>query len=184
MTDQLRVWKVLLVLLISMTCGAIILMGLGNNPPSAGAFSLASYYKLDPPDAAVSACKTPILHGWQRIEITFSRTQGGDIEYLSSLEGLQNPSQLNAHFVVCNGVKGDDGLIQPTQRWKLQQPTRPQRNWGLQNQTISICVVADTPSTPATDCQMRRVSALVQTLSRKFRIDSESISWPGDLAGR
>ncbi|MCK4821571.1 hypothetical protein KA005_37740, partial [bacterium] len=48
MPNQVRVAKVLATLLTSMTIGAIVLMALGHNPPSAGPFSLWTYYRLDP----------------------------------------------------------------------------------------------------------------------------------------
>ena len=48
MPNQARVAKVLAALLASMTTGAIVLMALGHNPPSAGPFSLWTYCSLDP----------------------------------------------------------------------------------------------------------------------------------------
>ncbi len=46
MSDQSRVAKVLAALLVSMTTGAVVLMALGNNPPSAGAFCLQAIIVL------------------------------------------------------------------------------------------------------------------------------------------
>ena len=52
MTNQLRVWKVLIVLLVSMTSGAIILMSLSAGPLSAGPPPLCVYPHLHRPASA------------------------------------------------------------------------------------------------------------------------------------
>jgi hypothetical protein len=55
MPNQARVAKVLATLLASMTTGAIVLMALGHNPPSAGPFSLSAFCRLDPVKKAISS---------------------------------------------------------------------------------------------------------------------------------
>lgn len=183
MTDQARVWKVLLVLLTSMTVGTIVLMGLGNNAPVAGAFSLSSYYKLASPTQAVASRSSQQPNRWERIEVIYSGTWFGDKEALAILHGLPDSSELNTHFIICNeqGPHTTDGQIQATERWQTQQSVTPQRNWGQPERTISICVIADGKSTPATDCQIRRTSALIEVLRNRFQIDPSKIHWPGEL---
>jgi hypothetical protein len=100
--SQLRVWKALVMLLVSMTAGAMLLMTLGDNPPSAGAFCLSSYYRLASPDQAVASRTLQILGRWQRIEICYSGTRGGNIEWLAYLQGLARLQDLECHFVLCN----------------------------------------------------------------------------------
>lgn len=181
MASQLRVWKVLLALLVSMTLGAIILMILGNNPPSAGAFCLSTYYRLDSADKAVLSRTTPPLDRWKRIEIYYSGTRVGNIELLTSLEGQTSTKDINCHFVVCNGSGGQDGEIQSTERWQNQQPIRPSQNWFGPDETIRICVVADGKTAYPTDFQVKRVEALVETLCRKFNIPQQNVYYPGDV---
>jgi hypothetical protein len=173
MTDQSRVWKVLVMLLASMTVGTVVLMSLGNTPPVSGAFSLSSYYKLTPMSKVIASTITPHADRWEQIEITYSKTRYGDIEYLANLDG-HDAASLNAHFVVCNGLGDDvsDGQILSTERWQKQQSAQPQWNWGHPEKTISIVIVANPPLTPETDYQMSRVKALVEALSHRFGIRS------------
>lgn len=183
MTDQSRVWRVLLVLLASMTIGTMVLMALGNNAPVSGAFSLSSYYKLASPTRVICSRMPQQPNRWERIEISYSGTRFGDIRTLAILHGLENPEALNTHFVVCNGQGPNctEGQIQATERWQTQHSIQPQRNWGQPERTIAICVIADNPSVPPTDCQIRRVSALVEALCNRFQIDPSHIHWPGEL---
>jgi len=178
---QLRVWKALLMLLVSMTAGAMLLMTLGDNPPSAGAFCLSSYYKLASPDQAVASRTLQAMGRWQRIEICYSGTRGGNIEWLAYLQGLARLEDLECHFVLCNGLGGEDGQILTTDRWDSQQSVRPSQDGQYADGTIRICMVSDGRSTYPTDCQIKRVEALIDTLSRRFGIGPESVYYPADM---
>ena len=180
MSNQPRVIKVLTALLVSMTIGTIILIALGNKPPSAGAFCLSSYYKLDPIENAVasSACQSP--DRWNSIQIFYSRTPGGDINRLALLSGIA-PEQLNCHFVICNGRSGKDGRIQATQRWQRQWSISAGKNWYGSGQTIRICLIGDGQKIPPTDYQMKRLELLVKNLCRKFRIQPQKVYYPKDF---
>jgi len=109
MPNQARVAKVLATLLASMTIGAIVLMAivlmaLGHNPPSAGPFSLWTYYSLDPVKKAISTQAAQSSDNWNSIQIYYSNTATGNIEQLASLNGLTNPDDINCHFCVYNGL--------------------------------------------------------------------------------
>jgi hypothetical protein len=180
MSNQLRVVKVLAALLVSMTTGSVVLMALGNNPPSAGPFCLSSYYRLDPIDKALSssACQTP--NRWSYIEIYYSGSKYGNIEQLALANGLDSVEELNCHFVICNGLGGSDGQIQPTEKWQRQWSIVPGRDWYGSSQTIRICIIADGRTIWPTDCQIKRLEALVEGLCRKFHIRQEAIYYPSD----
>ena len=180
MSNQPRVAKVLAVLLISMTAGAIVLMALRNNPPSAGPFCLSSYYRLDPVEKAILSRAAQHRSRWSCIEIYYSGTKAGNIEQLASLSGLASPEDINCHFCLCNGLGGGDGQIQPTEKWQRQWSVIPSRTWYGSGQTIRICVIADGKTTHPTDFQIKRTEALVEELHRKFDITPESIYYPND----
>jgi hypothetical protein len=180
MSNQSRVAKVLAALLISMTTGAVVLMTLSNNPPSAGPFSLSSYYHLDPVEEAVLSRTIQSSSRWNRIEIYYSATKAGNIEQLASLSGLASPEDINSHFVICNGLGGGDGQIQPTEKWQRQWSIVPGKTWYGSGQTIRICVIADGKSTRPTDLQIRRAEALAEKLCRKFEIQPEAIYYSSD----
>jgi len=179
MSDQPRVAKVLAALLISMTLGAIVLLALGNNPPSAGAFSLWSYSKLNPVDTAIASRAPQAPQRWNCIEVYYSNTKAGNIEQLASLNGLTSPEDLNCHFSICNGLGGRNGQIQPTEKWQRQWSSIPGKTWYGTGQTIRICLIADRNAAP-TDSQIKRTEALVDRLCRKFNITDEQVYFPND----
>ena len=180
MSDRPRVARVLVALLVSMTAGAIVLMALGNNPPSVGPFQLSSYYRLDPIQKAVRSQAAQSPNRWSSIEIYYSGTKAGNIEQLASLRGLASPRDINCHFCLCNGLGGSDGQIQSTEKWQRQWSIIPGRTWYGSSRTIRLCIIADGKTTHPTDCQIRRVDALMQSLCRKFNVSAKSIYYPSD----
>lgn len=180
MSNQPRVAKVLAALLVSMTAGAIVLMALDNNPPSAGPFCLSSYYRLGPVEKAVFSRDVQSPDYWNRIEVYYSGTRAGNIEQLTSLGGLAGPEDINCHFVICNGLGGSDGQIQTTEKWQRQWSVVPGRSWYGSAQTIRICVVADGHSSHPTDSQKKRTDALVERLCRKFDIHPRFVYYPSN----
>jgi len=180
MPNQARVAKVLAALLASMTTGAIVLMALGHNPPSAGPFSLWTYYRLDPVKKAISSQVAQSEHRWDRIEIYYSGTRTGNVELLASLNGLASPKDANYHFCICNGFGGRDGQIQPTERWQRQRSAIPGGTWYGKSGAIRICVITDGKTVRPTDSQIKRIQVLVEGLSEEFSIRRESIDYPQD----
>jgi len=178
MSDRPRVAKVLAALLVSMTTGAIVLMALGNNPPSAGPFCLSTYYRLDSVESALASRLSASPGRWKCIEISYSGTRAGNIEQLASLAGLTNPDDLNCHFVIANGLGAADGQILTTERWQRQWSIAPDSAWLGSAQTIRICLVADGKAAPPTDSQLKRAEALVEALCRKFNIRPDNIYYP------
>jgi hypothetical protein len=186
MSTHSREKKVLVILGFSITLGAIILNALGHNPPSAGAFCLSRYYRLGSVKKAILSCADQSPKNWSQIKIDYSGTESGNIEQLALLSNVDNPGDVNYHFIICNGNGGHDGLIQPTDKWKRQLLIAEEQSRNdkqvfsetFSEQTIYICVIADNESTFATDCQVKRTDELVEGLCRKFNIQSESISYP------
>jgi len=180
MSNQPRIAKVLAALLISMTLGAIVLMALSGNPPSAGPFCLSSYYRLDPIEKTISSEMAQSPNRWNCIEIYYSATNAGNVEQLASLSGLTSPEDLNCHFVICNGLGAGDGQIQSTEKWQRQWSIVPGQTWYGTSQTIRICVIAAGETGSPTNLQIKRAEALIEALSRKFNIQPEYIYYPGN----
>jgi len=176
MPNQARVAKVLAILLASMTIGAIILMALGHNPPSAGPFSLWTYYSLDPVNKAISSRTIQSNDNWNSIEIYYSGTKSGNIEQLASMNGLVNSDVINCHFCVYNGLGGSDGQIQTTNKWQQQSLSTSAGS----NKTIRICIIADGKTKHPTDCQLKRIQVLIDALCKKFHIQLSSIEYPSE----
>jgi hypothetical protein len=175
MSNQPRVAKVLAALLVSMTAGAIILMALGDNSPSAGVFSLSSRI---PVQKAVHSRAYQTPGRWDRIEIYYSGTKAGNIEQLASLSGLASVKDINCHFVICNGLGGGDGHIQSTEKWQRQWSIIPGGSWYGSDKTIRVCVIADGKTAYSTDSQRKKAQVLVEELRRIFGIQAESVYYP------
>ena len=180
MSVRSREVKVLAAFLTSLTAGAIILIALGNDPPSAGAFCLSGYYSLEPVEKAIFSGPSQSLGRWDRIVIYYSGTEGGNMEQLPSVTGPASPADISCHFVICNGFGGADGQIQPTEKWRKQCSIIPGRSRNGSGRTIHICVIADGKTTRPTDLQIRRAEALVEALCREFNIQHKSIYYPND----
>ena len=180
MSNQPRVVKVLVALLVSMTAGASVLMALSGKPPLAGPFSLSGYIGLDPIKEAVRSKVEQRADRWSSVGVYYSGTGAGNIQQLASLYGLSKVEDLDCHFVVCNGLGGGNGQILSTQKWQRQWSIAPGRNWQGDSQTIRICVIADGRAIRPTDYQIKRVYALIDQLSRGFNIQPRSIRCPDD----
>lgn len=177
MSNQPRVARVLAVLLVAMTVAAIVLMALQGSPPSAGPFCLSSYYRLNPVAETVYSHAAQSPNRWSSIEAYCSGTAAGNIEQLASLGGLVTYEDINCHFVICNGLGGGDGQIQPTEKWQKQWSVVPDRNWYGSIQTIRICVIAEAGPT---DNQLKRLHDLSEVLCERFEISPENIYYPSN----
>ena len=180
MVNQPRVTKVLACLLLSMTTGAIVLLALGNNPPSAGPFCLSTYYRLDPVEKSLLSRNPMSPDRWNSIEIYYSNTKAGNIRQLVALSGLASPDDINCHFVICNGSGGRDGEIMAAEKWQRQWSIVPSQKWYGSNQTIRICLIADGKTVHPTDFQRKRLDALIEVLSRKFNIRPQNVYHPNN----
>jgi hypothetical protein len=178
MSKQPRVVKVLAALLVSMTTGAIVLMVLGNNPPSAGPFCLSAYYRLGSVDRVVRshACQSP--NRWSSIEIFFTGpATAAAIEHLTAARRSHRSPELNCHFVIGNGHQSGDGEIQATEKWQEQRSSKGYRG---SEQTIRICLIGDGRRSRATDYQLKRLEMLLDVLCRKFNVPADSVYLPRD----
>ena len=174
MTTHSRETKVLVVLGVSITLGAIILNALGHNPPSAGAFCLSRYYRLGSVKKTILSRADQSPGRWSQIEIYVSVPESGNIKSAyGGLSDVGGDEHINCHFVICNGRVGHDGQIEPTEKWQQQSLVE-----HYSKQTIRICVIADDKAKTPTDFQIKRTEALVEELCRKFHIQPESIRYP------
>ncbi len=164
-------------LVASMTVGALVLMALDDRPLSAGAFSLASYSRLNSIDQIVESRAVAKASRWDRIEIYYSRTKGGNLEQIAALNGHTSSEDVNFHFLICNGLGGSDGFVSASEKWQRQWSCLPGRNWYGSGQTIRICIVGDGV---ATDSQIKRLGTLAESLCRRFNISKGDVIYPGN----
>ena len=172
MASQNRTVAVLFTLLAAMTGGAVVLMALDNFAPSAGAYSLSSYLRLDSVEEVVGDSLQTTPAQWAGVEIFYSQTRGGNVQELALLAGLGGVKAPEFHFVVCNGNGADDGIIQASTQWREQSASG-------QSGIIRICVINDGQA-PATNSQIQRTNSLVETLIRRYTISPSQIRYPGN----
>jgi len=161
-----------------MTTGALVLMALDSKTPDAGAFSLASYTQLKGVNDVLSTQAALNKNNWQRIEVSYSNTQAGNINSIALVSGLTSSDDVNYHFVVCNGKGGENGLIQPTAKWKAQYPALANKSWYGSRNTIRVNVIANNSDAVPTDSQIKRVNNLLDSLCQKCSIEPINIDYP------
>lgn len=164
-----------------MTMGAVVLMALGNNPPSAGPFCLSTYYRLESVDHALRSRVQSLSGRWRSIEIAFSGTKGGNIDRLADAQGLRSGAEIGCHFVLCNGISAGDGEIQTTESWQGQTPVRPDPTGQGDKRTICICLIGNGVSALPTDYQLKRLEMLLEALCRRFDISPNAVYLPRDV---
>ena len=185
MGAQPREVKVLAALSTSMTIGFLVLMALGNNPPSAGAFCLSSYYRLEPVETVISCPIDTEIESWKRIKVSYvkmpiaqkSKTTNNQVEAVEQKTGPltsvpTESHQSRGHFFVCDGIIGHNGGILATNKWEKQEQIESE-----QGPTIFISVITDGHSNGPTGIQIERICALIVALSKRFDIPPEYISY-------
>ncbi|HOQ05007.1 MAG TPA: hypothetical protein PKY88_07340 [Anaerohalosphaeraceae bacterium] len=171
MNRRNRTFFVWVSLVASMTIAGLLLMALDQKTPMTGAYSLASYLRLDPIEKAAFRPITARPAEWNRIEVYYSRTNSGNAGDVAMISSLRGTARADFHFLVGNGKGAGDGQIQCTDSWVQQKTT---------NGIIRICVVADLYDSPVTAYQLRRTAALVEALSRRFNIKTQYIHYPAN----
>ena len=149
-------------------------MGLDNGALQGGAFSLSVFNNLPAIENVVLDSVTETHRKqWDGIEVFYSNTSSGNIQELTVLKSISGESNLDAHFVICNGKGGGQGEVQPTNQWKMQYP-------ALSGNTIRICLIfkADATSTIPTECQITRTDDLIRFFQNKFDIEDHNIIRP------
>jgi len=164
-----------------MTTGAVVLMALGNNPPSAGPFCLSTYYRLESVDHALRSRAQQSSGRWNSIEIAFSGTKGGNIERLADAQGLRSGADIKCHFVLCNGINAGDGEIQTTESWQSQAAVPRGPAGQSDERTVCICLIGNGVSALPTDYQLKRLEILLEALCRRFDISPDTVYLPRDV---
>lgn len=168
MKDQVRIARVLIALVVSMSAGAFVLMALDNQSLSGGAFSLSSLYSLNPVEEHVTS--GPVMIDWDGVEVYYSNPS------IKSFDELVAGGDLQLHFAITNVDCGKEGIIKSTVKWRKQKACELDIQQG--QRIIRICIIRDAVSSETTDCQVSRTRDLVETLSRMHNIPTSRIRYP------
>jgi N-acetyl-anhydromuramyl-L-alanine amidase AmpD len=159
-----RTKKVLAVLLVSMTVGALLLMAMESEPPRADRDSLAmaSGGRLQP--------NWTISHPWKRI-VVHASTGGADT------------LPRRCHFVVTGQPMSNGRSVRPTNLWKQQTPGYhiyvPGHDFNADS--IGICLMGDFSTTPPTPQQFQALVNLIRQLQKKSHIPNDNVYLHSEL---
>jgi hypothetical protein len=157
-----------------MTIGAVVLMALDRGSLKGGAFSLSLFIDLPGEEVVMQSIDKDVrVAEWSRVEVFYSDTCSGNVAELSVLKRLTDNEGLGAHFVICNGVGGKEGEIQPTQQWVGQEPAV-----AGHESTIRICLVGNGVENGLkvgpSETQINRANNLASFFCRQFKISSRT----------
>lgn len=184
--------RIFTALFISVAICATVLLALGKNPPSAGAFCLEDYYRLEPVEKSVPSTIPQISNRWNSIRIFYKKITKPDKAFIKDISRIR-PYDLQCHFYICKGYYGANGQIVSTEQWNEQLSIKSRSisgNEGLRihsdEKTIYICLLTDNGKRYPSDYQAKRLEALVGMLCKNFEIRPGSVRFPGlgPIAGR
>lgn len=178
MPGHARSTKVFVAALISALIGGLTLKALCDNPPSAGAFSLSEYYRLDSIEEVLRSDVPQSAEHWGHIVIYYSGSIVDAAREPEAINGTARRENTNCHFVIFNGVCGGDGQIQTTEKWRRQSSAAGSGRAGGKDGTIRLSILADGKIAVPTNLQIKRTESLVAALARRFNICSEFIHYP------
>lgn len=160
-TRTLKVW---ISLIASMTFGAVILLALDNQKVIDGPFSLASFKELETIPSVISHHSDNFNNNWTGVRVY-------------TLKHLNSSQKDDYHFIVGDGNLAVDGQILATKSWRSQHACLGLEKLVGKAETIMICLVTGDEDYP-TDSQLKRVTQLIESLSREFDIVADKIICP------
>ena len=178
MSSRERMTKVLSLLELSVTGGAIILRFLQPAPLlNVTAFSLAAAFN---PIQQIFETRVPVDAGkWQYIELHQSGGLKGNARSLAEFGRREGLGGSAYHFVITNGRGGPDGRIQVSQQWTEQKTQRAYgigRGLSSAGSTIRICLIGDFREGSPGPMQLSQLEALLRSLQQRCGIGAGNIS--------
>ncbi len=167
MLNHGRLIKVMLLLMMAMTAGALILFALEGRPIKPTAFSLSSHYRMPEIRNTLGIPHDVDLGQWRDIEISYQYNNG----QLTDGGRLSGSFSSQYHLVINSSMIDGQGPIFASPKWSSQSSCDlPDRSLGTP-QTIRICVVITSTNENGTSKQVRLLETLVSYLAKHFRVD-------------
>ena len=172
MVNQGRLTRVIIVLVVSMTLGALVLLTLEGKPIKPMAFSLSSQTQLPSVHQVLGTTVGIDVSRWRRIEISYVSSEG----IPSLADGRAGVLSVRYHFIIGNGRAGRDGEVYASHRWIKQFPCLDGSADGDGRDAIKICIIANSRGNRMTPRQASQLEMLVSSLNRNCRTEFP-ISW-------
>lgn len=167
MFNQGRLIKVMLLLMMAMTAGALILFALEGQPIKPTAFSLSSQNRMPEIRKTLGIQHDVDLGPWRDIEITYEANNG----QLTRDGRLTGSFSSQYHLVINSATINEQGPIFASQKWSVQSPCHIPDYSSATRQTIRICVIKTSDCENGTSRQARLLDTLLTYLVRHFQVD-------------
>lgn len=118
---------------------------------------------------------------WKYIVVHHSATTSGSVDSIHEQHRRRKDATGNPwlgigyHFVIGNGNGMDDGLAEPTFRWKQQLHGAHCGNAHYNGAGIGICLIGNFEDNPPTARQRRSLIRLIRYLSVRYEIGQSAI---------
>lgn len=128
-----------------------------------------------------------IQNRWDYIVIHHSGTDAGNAAQIDKHHRSVNRwDELGYHFVIGNGSRSGDGLVEVGSRWQKQKVGAHCKTHGntYNEHGIGICLVGNFENDRPTDAQMRSLVGLVRFLMNQCAVRPENVVTHGGVTGR
>jgi hypothetical protein len=170
MVNHGRLAKVMFMLIVAMTLGALILLAFEGKPIKPMPFSLSRPTQLTSIHSALSTESGIELGRWKRIVVVYNKNSG----FQTQKNGLTGELSLKYHFIISNGSGAGDGEIYTSQRWFNQLACLPMKS-PKDSSTINICLLTDTGQNHSTPRQARQLESLISNLVKNCQIEPKIV---------
>jgi len=171
-SDQGRLTKVMLLLIMAMTVGALVLLGLEGKPIKPMPFSLATQGQLTSINTAMGTDVGIEPGRWQRLEVSY-RTP---LAQMNLEDGLTGEYATAYHFIISDENSGRDGQIYASDRWTKQLSCLHPTQGPYNRQTIRICLLCrDSGHRTGSDLQAQQLQKLVSNLVKNCQIAAKNV---------
>lgn len=166
---------------MTLTSGLLLILEPGPVAPPAGP-QLMNTSEIPSGSSQIFDTSTT-LAPWQAIVIHDSASKSGSAETINRIHERANRGGLGYHFVINNGTRQPDGMIEVGFRWQRQFvgayldssiDESGAANWFNRN-AIGVCMIGNAEEGAFTDDQMRELAWLVRSLQERFNIPADRV---------
>ena len=156
-------------------------------PPLSEPYSPPSSQPIDPITANNPWKPDSELREWNYLVLHHTASDSGSVESIHQEHLTRKDKNGNSwlgigyHFVIGNGQGMDDGVIEPTFRWKQQLQGAHAGVADYNQHGIGIVLIGNFENAPPTEAQTTSVKRLVGVLKREYGILSSKIVGHADV---
>lgn len=112
---------------------------------------------------------------WRHIVIHHTASSGGSVESIHEAHLGRGWDGIGYHFVIGNGEGMDDGVIEPTFRWREQMHGAHAGKDEYNQHGIGICLIGNFQESHPSAAQLAAVKRLVSVLKNEYGVPGEKV---------